>query len=102
MFEKIDNIPDENYLVEKFYEEVLNKPDFEEELNDFIYPHLHEDNLKGKAQRKIKKFIKISEDYRNNMWDFSGTPKQKILKILAAILGLVGAFVIGGFLKGYW
>lgn len=103
LFEKLNNIPDENYLVEKFYEEVLNKPDFEEEVTNFFYPHLDEDNLKGKAQRKVKKiasnFNKMQSD---NLYDWSGTTKQKILKILAAILGLAGAFVIGGYLNGYW
>jgi hypothetical protein len=101
-FVKLENISDESYLIDKFYEEVLNKPDFEEEVTNFVYPHLHEDNLKGKAQRKVKKYNDRLENYRSNLFDFSGTPKQKIMKILAAILGIVGAFVIGGYLKGYW
>lgn len=101
LFEKLNNIPDENYLVEKFYEEVLNKPDFEEEVTNFFYPHLNEDNLKGKAQRKIKNYFdRLNKTQYDNIY---GWPtKNAFLNLLINILILICIFIIYLYLKDLW
>ncbi|HRI47864.1 MAG TPA: hypothetical protein PK559_12225 [Ignavibacteriaceae bacterium] len=101
LFEKLNNIPDENYLVEKFNEEVLNKPDFEEEVTNFFYPHLHEDNLKGKAQRKINAYFNKKEK-ENYDFIYGWPTNNAFLNLLIKILIMISGLIIYIYLKDLW